>query len=518
MARVVPQVQRPSPESLPVALSYARLKAARGLLPVAAAAACGAAAAQGAASIVPTVGLTVTATDNRDLSATRRESDLITQISPGISIASRRGPLQGQLNYALNGVVYARGSELNNVYHSLGASGRWSLLDGRAGVDATASAGRQLISAFGTQSPDANVGTANQAQVVSYSLSPHLNGRLPGNAFYRTRVTFAESRSDAGSTGDSRSLNAVVGVGGQLGALGWGVDYIRALSETPQTARSHNARLFGSLSYLFDPELQGFVRLGSESDDIRTGRSERTTTWGLGVLWQPTPRTTLRADYDNRFFGRSHAFSFSHRTARTVWTASDARNFQAGGASGRAVVSNYDLFFAQFASIEPDPVKRDVLVRNFLAANGLDAGSRVVIGGFLTSGPTVQRSQNLTAAYQGLRHTLTVSLLGSDTRSLGAGGAQGDLANANAVRQQGLSVGFSHRLTPESSLVVTASLQRTPAAGTFGGSDQQSVVATWSTRLGRTASGSLGLRHTRYDNDSNPYNESAVIGSLRLQF
>ena len=502
----------------PVAEPVARLKLARRLMAVAAAVVCGPAAAQGAMSVVPTVGLTVTATDNRDLSATRREADLITQISPGISVASRRGPLQGQLNYALNGVVYARDSGQNNVYHSLGANGRWSLLDGRAGVEANASAGRQLISAFGTQSPDANVGTGNQAQVVSYSLSPYFNGQLPSNAFYRTRVTFAESRSDAGTTGDTRSLNAVVGVGGQRGALGWGVDLSRSISETPQTARSHNSRITGSLSYLFDPELQGFVRLGTETDDIRTGSSERTTIWGLGVLWQPTPRTTLRADYDNRFFGRSHAFSFSHRTARTVWTAADARNFQTGGAAGRAIVSAYDLFFAQFASVEPDPARRDVLVRNFLAANGLDTGSRVVIGGFLTSGPTVQRSQNLTAAYQGLRATLTVSLLSSNTRNLGNGSGQGDLANANAVRQQGLSVGYSHRLTPDSSFVVTTSLQRTPSAGTFGGSDQQSVVATWSMRLGRTASGSLGLRHTRFDSDTNPYNESAVIGSLRMQF
>ena len=48
--------------------------------------------------------------------------------------------------------------------------------------------------------------------------------------------------------------------------------------------------------------------------------------------------------------------------------------------------------------------------------------------------------------------------------------------------------------------------------------DLQSVVATWSTRLGPHASASLGLRHNRFDSDTNPYNESALIGSVRLQF
>lgn len=491
----------------------------RGLLVVAAAASCAGAGAQSALTVVPSVAVTATATDNRDLSSTRREADLVTQISPGIALSSRRGALQGSLNYTLDGVVYARDSAQNNVYHSLGANGRLSLLDGRAGVNATASAGRQIVSAFGTQTADANLGAGNQAQVVSYSLAPYLTGRLLGNVQYRAQAAYSESRSDAGTTGDTKSLNVSAGLSGRMAALGWGVDASRAISETPATARTHNGRIVGSLNHQFDPELQFFLRAGTEVDDIRTGQSERTTTWGVGVQWLPGPRTSLRADYDKRFFGRSHALAFSHRMARTIWTLGDSRSFETGGVAGRAVVSVYDLYFVQFASVEPDPVRRDALVRNFLAANGLDAGSRVVAGGFLTSGPTVQRSQNLSAAYQGLRATITVSLLRSESRSaVEATATGGDLANTNRVRQQGLSVSLTHRLTPESSFVVTASQQRTPSSGNFGGSDLQSVVATWSTRLGPHASASLGLRHNRFDSDTNPYNESALIGSVRLQF
>lgn len=490
------------------------------LLAAAAALACATAVAQGAFSIVPSVSVSATATDNRDLSSSRREADLVTQVSPGIAIASRRGALQGSLNYSLNGVVYARDSALNNVFHTLAANGRLSLLDGRAGVEASASAGRQIVSAQGTQSPDANLGLANQAQVVSYSLSPYLTGRLLGNVTYRTRLVYSESRSDAANAaGDTTSLNVSAGLSGRLAALGWGLDAVRAISETPTTARTHNGRIVGSLSHQPDPEVQLFLRAGTEVDDIRTGRSERTTIWGVGAHWTPGPRTSLRADYDQRFFGRSHALIFSHRMARTIWTLGDTRSFETGGVGGRAVVSAYDLFFAQFASVEPDPVRRDALVRSFLAANGLDPGGRVVTGGFLTSGPTVQRNQNVTAAYQGLRATITLSLLRTESRSaVEADATGGDTANGNRVKQQGLSVSLSHRLTPDSSFVVSASQQHTPSSGNFGGSDLQSIVATWSTRLGTRASASLSLRHNRYDSDTNPYHESAVIGSLRMQF
>ena len=97
-------------------------------------AAAGVAAQSSAPTVVPSLGITLTATDNRDLSSKRPQSDLVTEISPGIALASRRGPLQGLLNYSLNGVAYARESSLNTVYHTLAANGRWSLLEGRAGI------------------------------------------------------------------------------------------------------------------------------------------------------------------------------------------------------------------------------------------------------------------------------------------------------------------------------------------------------------------------------------------------
>jgi uncharacterized protein (PEP-CTERM system associated) len=478
-----------------------------------------AAAQSSAPSLVPSVGVTLTATDNRDLSSTRPQADLVTVISPGITLTSRRGPLQGSLNYALSGIVYARDSSRNAVRHNLAANGRWSLLEGRAGVDATANVGRQVVSAFGTQSPDANLGRDNQAQVVSVGLSPHLAGSLWGNIGYHARLSFNESRSDSsGSAGDARSLDASVGIGGQQGMLGWGVDARRAIHETATRARAHNGGVTGSLSFQPDPEVQGFVRLGSEVDDLRSGRSERELTWGVGAVWTPTPRTLLRADYDRRFFGRSYALNFSHRTARTIWTLGAARSLQTGGVGGRAIVSAYDLFFAQFASIEPDPARRDALVRNFLTANGIDPTSQVVVGGFLTSGPTVQTSQNAALAYQGLRHTLMFTVMRSRTEQLGATGAGGTAGLPAGIAQRSLGINLSHRLTPESSLVVSASQQRTPDAGTAKGNDMVTLVATWSTRLGPSVNASLGLRHTRFSSDARSYDENALIGSMRMQF
>lgn len=522
----MPRPARPRPDTGRTAtqnpgrytLQTRSIQCVRVLTVVAAVMAAMSALAQDSLTVVPSVSVTMTATDNVDLAPNGR-SDLITEVAPGIAIVSRRGPLQGALNYSLNGVAYARDSAANTVYHNLAANGRWTLMDGRVGLDATASAGRQIVSAFGTQSSDAYRARGNQAQVTSYSVSPHVAGPLLGNASYRGRLTYAQSRSDDSSIdSNTKSLVAAFGVGGRKGMLGWGVDASRAIYETPQTARAHNGSVVGSLSIQPDPEWMAVVRAGIEVDDILTGQSERVFTWGLGGQWMPTPRTVLRADYDRRFFGRSHALTFSHRTARTVWTLGDQRSFQVNNVGGRAVASIYDLFFAQFASIEPDPIQRDLLVRNFLAANGIDPNSSVVVGGFLSAGPTVQRSQSLAIAYQGLRNTLVLSLLRSDTRQIGHGSSAGDLSLTNKVDQRTVSLSLSHRLTPESSLIVSLSQQRTPDVGTLKGNDLQTIAATWSARFGRSTTGSLGLRYTHYGAESSPYNETALIGSLRMQF
>lgn len=468
--------------------------------------------------VTPTFALTETLTDNRDLK-TERQADLITQVSPGVSMSSRQGALQGSLIYSLNGLLYARESSLNTVYHSLASTARLDLFEGRAGMTASASASRQVVSAYGTQGTDPALNSGNQAQVFSYSLAPYLNGRLLGDVAYQAQLAYSGSRSDAANAGNTATVSGSAGLSGRRGPFGWSLDASRAVTGTGDRPRSHNGRVGGALNYTPDIEVQMSMRAGTEVDDLLTGRSERTTTWGAGLTWVPGPRTSLRADFDRRAFGRSHSLSFSHRMANTIWTASDSRSLQQPGATGRGVVSNYDLFFAQFASLEPDPVRRDAYVRSFLAANGLDGNSAVIVGGFLSTGPTVQRSQNLSAAYQGLRTTVTLTATRTQSSSARSGAAAGDdLANAGSLHQQGLSFSLSHRLTADASIVVTASQQRTVGAGTQAGNDLRSIVATWTARLGNYTNVSLGVRHSSFDSDASPYQESAVIGSIRMQF
>lgn len=493
------------------------------LLPIGAASACVAAllplAAQGQALVVtPSLTLTETATTNRALRSEDPQADLISLISPGLSVVSRRGAVQGSLAYSLNGVVHAREASLNNVYHNLAAAAQATGYDGRLGLAATANANRQIVSAYGTQGIDPSLSNENQAQVFSYGLRPYFTGRLLGDITYRAQLAYNATHTDGSSLGDTRSLTTSVSLNGRKGTLSWVVDGSRQIAENADRPRSHNGSVGVGLSYQPDIDWNFGLRVGSDVDDLRTGRSERTATWGVGVAWSPTPRTKLKVEVDERFYGRSHLLSLSHRFTRLVLSASDSRSLQTGGVVGRSTVSNYDLFFQQLASTEPDPVRRDALVRGLLTSQGLDPNAQVVAGGFLSGGPTVTRARNLTSAYQGIRSTLTVTYVVTATESIGVSSADDDLASVGRVRQKGFTVSWSHRMTPESSLLVIASSQRTPSASQQSGNDLRTISATWTGRLGQHTSVSLGVRHVTFDGEPNPYQESALLGSLRMQF
>lgn len=478
----------------------------------------GAASAQ-TLTIVPTFSIVETLTDNRGSQSASKEWDLITQVSPGLSVNARRGAMQGSLTYSLNGLAYASDSSLNSVFHRLSSSGQVSFLEGRAGVRASASAARSQVSAFGAPTSSPSTSTSNQAQTISYSLSPYLSGVLLGEVRYSTTLTASGSSSDAaGGQGDSRQLAFTANLGGTSGRLSWSAGLTS--QQADQAAGTSSAQRTGQavLGLTFTPDVDWnfSLRAGQELDNIRTGSSDQGATWGYGAAWLPGPRTTLKFESDRRFFGRSHSLQFSHRMARSVWTLSDTRNLNTTGVAGRAEVPLYDMLYA--LSREPDPAKRDLEVRALLEQQGVSPDQKVVVGGFLTSAATVDRRQQASFSYQGLRLTWSLSLfIGRTSRASSEASATDDLSGGD-VRQRGITSSLAYRLSPRDSLAVSVQQQRTLGNGMRAGTDLKSVLATWSSTLGRYASGSLALRHSVSDGDASGYTENALIGSIQIRF
>ncbi|MDE2629107.1 MAG: TIGR03016 family PEP-CTERM system-associated outer membrane protein [Burkholderiales bacterium] len=473
-------------------------------------------------AVVPSLSITETLTDNARLVGVGRQSDLITQVTPSIRISSTGGRVKGFLNYALNGLAYARHSQASNFQNSLNALANVEAIENWAFLDASANISQQSISAFGTQSTDSSVGNANRTEVRTYNISPYVRGRLAGLASYEARLTHTGTSNSTTAASNSSSDEAKLRLAGDspLRVLSWSADATRQVIDYTIGRRTEDDSVRGELHFAVDPQLQLTLIDGRESNDYVSLDKQSHNTPGWALDWKPTERTRISAQREQRFFGNSHSYLFEHRTPRTVWRYSNTRDIATGfgqptaGSLGTA----YDLFFAQFASQQPDPALRATLVNNFLLANGI-APTAQLFGGSLTSAVMLQRRQDLSFAMLGVRDTVTFTASQSDARRLDSVvSVTDDFSNGNNVRQRGYGVNLAHRLTPMSALNLIASMDRTSGSTAAQTTTLRSISLAWSGRLGPRSSGSVSARHSVFDSATTPYKETAVTAALSLQF
>ena len=85
------------------------------------------------------------------------------------------------------------------------------------------------------------------------------------------------------------------------------------------------------------------------------------------------------------------------------------------------------------------------------------------------------------------------------------------------ITWRGLSLNWSHRLTPRATLSVSGSGQRTTES--FGGQETTlwTGMAMWSKQIAERTSVSLSARYT-VQSGSSSYNESALLATLNMTF
>ena len=471
-----------------------------------------------------TASATETITDNLRLSTSDRRAEAITMLTAGLRIAGRLGGIQGSLDYSLSGFVYARGSESARHQQrlSLSSAGSVELVDNWAYLDVSAGISQQAISAFGLQSSADGLVNPNRTEVRQYLLSPYVRGRLGSFATYQARISHSVSSSSGTSLGDASTDTASISLAsGSPGAVvGWTAGASRTVTDSRAGRPTDTSQVTAGTVVRPHPEIQFTGSVGREFSDVVTADSRSTAYWSLGVDMRPSERTRLSAQRSHRYFGNAYQLNFSHRLQRSMWSLTSSRDVsQPGGALSAANTTAFDLLFAQLAAIEPDPIRRAELATAALRDRGIDPGAQVSVG-FLSATATVATRHQLSASLQGVRDTVTATLFSSDSRR--ADGqfvtAGDDLSSADRVRQRGYSVTVGHRLTPVSSLSLSASVNRASGSAASQSNRLSSVLLVYSARLGVKSNGSLSLRRAQFSSPANPYSENAAIATFSLRF
>ena len=485
-------------------------------------------ASAGEWKITPTISVNETATDNVALSSTNKKGDLVTDISPGIRIDGSGGRVKLHFDYQLHNLVYAQESSRNQLQNALNAAGTLEALENWFFIDASGNISQQSVSAFGGSSSSTAVNAndnGNTTETSTFRISPYFRGALGNFADYQLRYNLSSTHSKSALSNDSRSQELVASLKGvtSLTSLGWSLE---ASSQTVgySTGRDNeNDRLRGVLTYYIDPQFRVSLIGGRESNNYQSLNKESHTIKGAGFDWSPTERTQISASRENRFFGNSNSFSFTHRTEGSAWKYSESKDATVQtNQQSSTFGTNFDLYFSLYSSAIPDPVLRTAYVNALLAASGITP-SALLQGGFLTNGVTLQHRRELSFALLGARNTVTFAASQSQSESLSQGAGTGinlgaGFSNVQNIRQRTASVNWSHKLTALSSLTGSYAHLNSRGTGTSSLETTQKMFnLNFTTQLGPQTNAGLGLRRVVVDG-STSYTENALTGVLSHQF
>jgi uncharacterized protein (PEP-CTERM system associated) len=118
----------------------------------------------------------------------------------------------------------------------------------------------------------------------------------------------------------------------------------------------------------------------------------------------------------------------------------------------------------------------------------------------------------------GVRDTVTLIATQSESSRLDTVSTSfDDFTTASVVRQHGLSVNYSHRLTPEYSLGILVSQQITSGGGALQDATLKFFNISLTGKVRKNATASLGVRRAVYSGSA-PYDENAVVVNFVVQF
>ncbi len=472
----------------------------------------------------PRLSLTETITNNVfPASGNRPVSDQVTMISPGLRLLANQARLTGFLDYGLNGIYRAQGSAGDSVQQVLNAAGNLNAYENRAFVDMSATVSQQSISAFGAPA-GAIPGGPNQTQVTTWRVSPYTRGLLPDGLSYEARY-FTQGVRTATSqrpNSETQGWSAQLGSQGAGRLLGWSIDANQQTSSFNGQPAYRFDTLRASLSHPFTSQLSATATLGSEANDLGSGRKSHGN-YGVGTVWHPSDRTTFSADVMERYFGTGYDVSLEQRGARTVWRYTASRNAMTAPTATAASLGNlYDLLDSYYRSFEPDPLRRAVLVQAELQKSGLptDLQARQNL---LSSTLTLRQNQQLSLMLLGQRDTLTLLLSQGNVSRLQPNPVLqsdqiDDLANLGTIKSKGWSAVYAHRLTPLSNLTATWSSQHNEGAATGASSTMRLLTVSLGTKLSLRSSATLTFRRGLYERIGTSGAESALSANLTLWF
>lgn len=446
-------------------------------------------------------------TSNSSFGVAAGEEDAVLEVRPSLRIRSQGGRVQLNGSASVGAVAYANRSQSNRVEPTADLSARTEAIERLFFVEAGYRAAQTSANAFGVR-PD-SAATANTLTISQWRLSPIIEVEAG------SELSFS-MRSDNTWAREIGEADAHAGAGGYFSRhsasieqtprpLGWRLEVAQSLTRYESQAEDEVSTQIARavIRYAVMQEWIVGLRGGRERTEVVGANLSSESIYGFETRWQPSPRTTLSADWERRFFGNAWDVSFSHRRPLLAWTLTLTRGVDTTPQSLFDLPPTDNvagLLDAIFTTRFPDPAERAGVVKEFILRQGLPAAIKGPISLFSERFSVVTRRQ-ASLSLVGARNSFSVSGFSLRTEdALDSGPFAIRDASTNNV-QYGAAAVLSHRLTPLTSLVATADWSRIRAIGAVNETTQRGLRVQVNVQAGPRSNAVLGGRYREIESN-----------------
>ena len=476
----------------------------------------------------PSIGASgmLTLTDNVSLAQPgQEESDLVLSISVPLALYREGSRIKLRAEYTPTVYLYTRTNDANDVLDNLRSLLSVEAIEDFFYVEASANSYPAYISPLFPRPVSGGSITPNRTQQTTLGLSPYIQRQTGRGWRYLVRNDNFWNTYSTNQLDDSITSRVTVDAESPSARLHYGFDYMYLYSRTESQPSYYQqvARVRPILRV--NRKLNVSARLGYETNDYVTSYSG--AVYGAGLEWTPTVRTRLNGFLEDRFFGASYGLNFNHRTRRTGWTFSAARNTYTSAEQPLTLRpgSTAEVVDEVFRSRISDPVQREQAVKQFLERAGLPP-SLTQPYTFYTN--QIYLSEQLAGSFAllGRRNTVELTFFWQDNEPITASGdfLPEALVSANRLQQRGARATFSHRLSGFTTVALTANrlYSLTTSSSAVVADEIQSIEDTvrlsLTRRLSPRTDGSIAVQWANFDSDISPYRELALSAALAHTF
>jgi len=459
--------------------------------------------------IQPRFSLSETYTDNALLEGDNPSSDLITTLSPGVSISGNGARVRLATQYTAQKQIFKNNDELGQLTHLLQTNGNAELVRDQVFMSAFASMFPTVRDSFGQISNrNRNARDAsNRTNVVSYGFAPEFRHRLGNWVSLKATTNWSDVSTGEGQAGGGQNMDWRFSAdsGRRFARVSWGSNFSRRENDGGDFG---NRSVFQQWTNTARYRLNRFVRLNStlgyESNDFQTdqnglngqGNLRGGLNWSLGTTLNLTPRTSITGSFGERAFGSTKSFDFNHR-----W-----RRFIVNGRYNEELRTTAEVLREQQVFGTVDPFGNPIIDP---LGNGDPSVPIDQLG--LTNDVFISRTFIATVGYQLRRDQFNVNV----TRR-----SQESTLNGNADTLFSTGGSWSHTLSNRLSTGLTADFQTREGDGLAQTSDFMFISPFVNYTIGPRVSSRLSYSHmdSVSGDASDDFTENAVQGTLSFAF